>query len=78
MSLPLPPKNAPVMPVGRLVHHKLPLPPANVPRPPMPARPKWTAHKVSYDRAFLHCSGDLTRLEVFRLIGELERIGASL
>jgi hypothetical protein len=39
---------------------------------------KWTAHKVDYNRMYLYCSGDLTRLEAMRLIGELERIAASL
>lgn len=75
MSLPLPPKPDPYLEGIMNRQRPLPMPP----RPPMPPkRAKWTAHKVSFDRAFLHCSGDLTRLEVFRLIGELERIGASL
>lgn len=39
---------------------------------------KWDMHKIGYDRMYLHCNGVLTRLEAFRLIGELERIAASL
>jgi hypothetical protein len=66
MSLPpLPPRQGPP-----------PLPPA------LPAKPvlsdKWTAHKIGYDRMYLQCNGVLTRLEAFRLIGDLERIAATL
>ena len=46
--------------------------------PTLPAAPRYTMQKEGYDRAKLQINGVFSRTEVFRLIGELERLGASL
>lgn len=48
--------------------------------PPLPDAPvaPWVITKLAYDQARVQVSGVLTRNEVFRLIGELERIGVTL
>lgn len=38
----------------------------------------WTVHKVARDRGFVHVSGEYSRETMFRLIGQLERMAASL
>lgn len=46
--------------------------------PTLPAAPRYTVQKEGYDRAKLQINGVFSRTEVFRLIGELERLGAEL
>lgn len=38
----------------------------------------WTVHKVARDRGFVHVVGEYNRETMFRLIGQLERVAASL
>ena len=57
------------------------LPPMLPPLQPEPApvlNNKWAMHKLDYNKMYLQCNGTLTRLEAMSLIGQLERLAASL
>lgn len=76
MSLPLPPPHDPYL--AGIAQRNLALP-----MPPVPARytpvNKWIIERIGRDAVLLTVTAaPLTRTETFRLIGELERIGATL
>jgi hypothetical protein len=56
----------------------LPLPPKPLPLPPPAFVSPWAISKLGYNQLHLKADCVLHRQDVFRLIGELERIGATL
>jgi hypothetical protein len=47
-------------------------------RQPVPAGDRWNMRACGFNKGYVHAEGTYTREELFRLIGQLERMAASL